>query len=108
MAMTHRRELRPGITKGKADAKAYRWSQVPLVAERTLAILDAGGKVEVLPKEIGTQAASEVLSCSVRAVQDMCDRGLLEEGRDWRKLYLRGARGEYRIAQSAVLRLREV
>ncbi len=92
---------------GAAESRAqFRWSQVPLVTERTLAILEPGGKVEALPKEIGTAQAAEVLGCSIRAVQDMCDRGLLVEGRDWRKLRLRGARGEYRITHAAVLRLR--
>ena len=100
-----RPESTKSTTKANGACQAFRWGQVPQVAEPVLAILEPGWKVAVLPKEIGAQAAADVLSCSIRAVQEMCNCGLLAEGKDWRKISTRGARGEYRIAQHAVLKL---
>ena len=73
---------------------------------RTLATLEPDGKIELLPEEITTREAAELLHCSVRHVQQLCDEGHFEEGRDWRKMFPQGARGTYRISREAVLRLR--
>ena len=107
--MTHHKRIRPEAAKIPTGANetraAFRWGQVPQVAEQTLAILKPGCKIELFPEEIGTQAVAEVLKCRIRTVQEMCNQGMLAEGKDWRKINTRGARGEYRIAQRAILEI---
>ncbi len=90
-------------TEGNGAKDVFRWARVPQVNQRTLAVLWPDGTMVVLPDCITAREAAEILECSVRCVQDMCDRGVFVEGRDWRKLCARGARGEYRISRQAVL-----
>ena len=84
-----------------------RWARVPLVNQRTLAILGPDGKVEILPDCVTAAEAAQLLGCSLRCMQEMCERGALVEGRDWRKIWATGSRGRYRISREAVLRIRE-
>jgi hypothetical protein len=79
---------------------------MPVVGQRTLAVICPDGKVEVLPDCVTTVEAAALLECSIRSVQAMCDEGVLVEGAEWRKVFTQGARGQYRISREAVLRLR--
>ena len=78
-----------------------------MVAKRTLAVILPDGKVEILPDYLSAQEAAVLLECSVRCVQAMCERGVLVEGTEWRKLWATGGRGRLRISREGVLRLRE-
>lgn len=110
MRLANQKQVGPRPAKPATGAGApqmeVRWCRVPKVTRRTLAVLDPEYKLELLPDEIGTREAAEILHCSIRSVQAMCDEGRLMEGRDWRKLRCHGGRGKYLITREAVLRLR--
>jgi hypothetical protein len=73
--------------------------------QRTLAVLYPGGQIDLVPDELSSEEAAFILDSSVRFVQERCKQGMLEEGKDWRKTWVRGARGQYLIKRDAVLRL---
>jgi hypothetical protein len=81
-----------------------RWLQIPVVNGDVIVRRD--GSMAVLEDEVGTSEAKDLLGCSVRHVQELCDEGRLVEGGDWRKLPSRGRRGVYRIRTAALLALR--
>lgn len=64
------------------------------------------GRIIEADDEIGTAEASRILGVAQRTVQFYCDRGVLVEGREWRKNPSIEGRGQYRIKRDAVLRLR--
>ena len=55
------------------------WRQIPSNA----VVIE--GKVIPVEEEVGTSIAAKLLGLSQRRVQAMCDEGILEEGRDWRR-----------------------
>jgi hypothetical protein len=81
-----------------------RWLQIPVVNGDVIVRRD--GSLAMLEDEVGTREARDLLRCSVRHVQQLCDEGRLVEGRDWRKLTSCGGRGAYRIRTAALLALR--
>jgi hypothetical protein len=94
----------PATLKPQAPEPASRWIQIPVVDGDV--VIHRDGKLVLLEDEVASREAAELLGCSVRHVQQLCDEGRLVEGQDWRKLTSRGARGEYRIRRAAVLALR--
>lgn len=83
----------------------FRWSRIPVVTRRALAIVEPNGTISILPDCVTSVEAAGMLGCSVRCVQEMCDQGTLVEGRDWRKIWATGGRGRYRISREAIARL---
>jgi hypothetical protein len=67
------------------------------------------GSITPTESEIETREAADILSCSVRQLQVMCQYGGLVEGRDWRRdgRHRGGCHGfKYKITLAAVLRSR--
>jgi hypothetical protein len=89
----------------RRETAETRWVRLPRVLEPTLATIFPDGKVEPIPEYITALEAAGILRCSIRTIQGMCERGVLVEGREWRKICARGARGEYRISRAGVLRI---
>lgn len=86
-------------------ATAFRWMRIP-VSDYRVVVEPHCGQV-LLEGEISTAEAAELLGCSVRHIQALCDEGVLKEVTEWRKVAGRAAGGKvYRIKRSAVLRLR--
>jgi excisionase family DNA binding protein len=94
----------PETLKPQAPKAASRWIQIPVVNGDVIVRRD--GSMAVLEDEVATSEAAEMLGCSRRYIQQLCDEGKLLEGRDWRKVFAQGARGRYRVRRAAVLDLR--
>ena len=54
--------------------------------------------------EIDTAVAAQILGCSKRKVQSLCDMGVLMERRDWRRLV---DGGRYHLRRRSVVLFRE-
>jgi hypothetical protein len=52
--------------------------------------------------EINTAEAARIIGCSVSWIGALCDRGTLLEGRDWRRI---SVRGNYKIKRASILKL---
>ena len=81
------------------------WVQVPI--NRGWIMLRPDGTLyKILGDEISTADAAMLCGVSVRTIQAACHEGNhLLEGRDWRRIWPRGGRGELRINVLSVLRL---
>ena len=57
--------------------------------------------------EINTAEAADILGCKVSWVGSLCDRGVLREGKDWRRIAAAGRRrgGNYKIKRASVIKL---
>lgn len=58
-------------------------------------------------EEIGTRAAAQILGLSQRRVNDMCEDGILLEGRDWWRPPGHKRRGQYHLKRTSVMRLKQ-
>jgi hypothetical protein len=93
------------IQLGNGNGARYRWTRIPVVDG--LVVVNRDGSVWVWSDEISTREAAQMLGCSVRHVQAMCDYGVFRECTDWRRNPVPpGGRrgGVYRIKRESVLR----
>ena len=81
------------------------WVQVPI--HRGWVLLRPDGTLyKILGYEVSTADAAMLCGAYVRTIQAACHEGNhLIEGRDWRRIWPRGGRGELRINVLSVLRL---
>ena len=82
-----------------------RWVMVP-INRGVIMLRPDGSLLKILEDEIGTADAAVLLGCNLRTIQRACDQGNVVEGKDWRKVYGQGGRGQYLIRRDAVLRMR--
>jgi len=79
---------------------------VPAVTTRQPdgSLIVRAGKPVVLggEDEIGTAEAGRIMGCTGDWVAELCDRGVLKEGDDWRRI---GGRGNYRIKRASIIAL---
>ena len=66
------------------------------------------GEVVPLDEEVSVREAMQILNLSERRVQQLCEEGILLEGRDWRKNPCPGPNGTYLIKRKSVLALQKV